>query len=162
SGREGRKYLPETLGAGAAFLDYDNDGWADILLLNGKDWTPRGRHTLHALYHNNHNGTFTDVTRGSGLDVEMYGMGVAVGDYDNDGRDDTYITALDGDHLFHNEGNGKFRDVTTAAGINNANFGTSAAWFDYDRDGKLDLFVANYVQWSAKGDIRCSLDGATK
>jgi len=162
SGRAGRKFLPETLGAGAAFLDYDNDGWPDILLINGKDWTPHGRRSLSALFHNNHNGTFTDVTAGSGLDVEMYGMGVAIGDYDNDGRDDIYITALDGDHLFHNEGNGKFRDVTAESGIRNASFGTSAAWLDYDRDGRLDLFVANYVQWNAKGDLWCSLDGATK
>ena len=92
----------------------------------------------------------------------MYGMGVAIADYDNDGRDDVYITALDGDHLFHNEGNGKFRDVTKSAGIQNASFGTSAAWLDYDRDGKLDLFVANYVQWTPKRDLWCSLDGATK
>jgi hypothetical protein len=92
----------------------------------------------------------------------MYGIGVAVGDYDNDGRDDVYITALEGDRLFHNEGNGKFRDVTVDAGIRNTNFATSAAWFDYDRDGKLDLFVANYVQWTAKGDLWCSLDGSTK
>ncbi len=162
SGRAGKKYLPETLGAGAAFLDYDNDGWPDILLINGKDWTPRGRRTLNALYHNNHGGTFTDVTAGSGLDVEMYALGVAVGDFDNDGRDDVYITALDGDRLFHNEGNGKFRDVTRQSGILNSSFGTSAAWLDYDRDGKLDLFVANYVQWTVKGDIWCSLDGATK
>jgi hypothetical protein len=162
SGRAGKKYLPETMGSGAAFLDYDNDGWPDILLINGKDWTPRGRHSLSALYHNNHNGTFTDVTIGSGLDVEMYGMGVAVGDYDNDGRDDLYITALGGDRLFHNEGGGKFRDVTLAAGIHNASFGTSAAWLDYDRDGKLDLFVANYVQWDPRGDLWCSLDGVTK
>jgi enediyne biosynthesis protein E4 len=162
SGRAGNKYLPETLGSGCAFFDADGDGWPDILLINGKDWTPGGRKSLPALYRNNHNGTFTDITRGSGLDVEMYGMGVAIADYDNDGRDDVYITALDGDHLFHNEGNGKFRDVTKGAGIQNANFGTSAAWFDFDRDGKLDLFVANYVQWSPKLDLWCSLDGATK
>ena len=161
SGREGRKYLPETLGSGAAFIDYDNDGWPDILLINSKDWSSR-RRTLSALYHNNRNGTFTDVTIGSGLDVEMYGIGVAVGDYDNDGRDDIYITALEGDRLFHNEGNGKFRDVTKAAGIHNSSFGTSAAWFDYDRDGKLDLFVANYVQWTPQSDLWCSLDGGTK
>jgi len=162
AGRTGKKYLPETMGSGAAFLDADGDGWPDILLINGKDFTPRGRRTTAALYRNNRNGTFTDVTAGSGLDIEMYGMGVAVGDYDNDGRDDVYITALDGDHLFHNEGNFKFRDVTKAAGIQNANFGASAAFLDYDRDGKLDLFVANYVQWTEKGDLRCSLDGATK
>jgi hypothetical protein len=162
AGRSGRKYLPETLGAGCAFFDADGDGWPDILLINGKDFVPRGHRSVAALYHNNHNGTFTDVTAGSGLDVEMYGMGVAIADYDNDGREDVYITALDGDHLFHNEGNGKFRDVTQASGIQNASFGASAAWLDYDRDGKVDLFVANYVQWTQKGDLFCSLDGATK
>jgi hypothetical protein len=162
SGRAGKKFLPETVGPGVAWLDADGDGWQDLLFINSKDWTPRGRKSLPALYRNNHDGTFTNITAGSGLDVEMYGFGVAVGDYDNDGRDDVYITALEGDRLFHNEGHGKFRDVTKAAGINNANFGTSAAWVDYDRDGKLDLFVANYVQWTAKGDLWCSLDGAAK
>ncbi len=162
AGKSGKKYLPETLGAGAAFFDFDGDGWQDILLINSKDWTPKGRKSISALYRNNKNGTFTDVTAGSGLDVEMYGIGVAVADYDNDGRDDVYITALEGDRLFHNEGNGKFKDITKGSGIDNANFATSAAWFDYDRDGKLDLFVANYVQWTQKGDIWCSLDGAAK
>ena len=162
SGRAGKKWLPETMGAGCAFFDFDGDGWLDILLINGKDWTARGRHTTAALYRNNHNGTFTDVTRGSGLDIEIYGIGVAIGDYDNDGRDDVYVTALGGDHLFHNEGGGKFRDVTRDAGIQNAAFSSSAAWLDYDRDGKLDLYVANYVQWQPEGDLWCSLDGATK
>jgi enediyne biosynthesis protein E4 len=162
AGKAGKKYLPETLGSGAAFLDADGDGWMDILLVNAKDWTPRGRRTTAALYRNNHDGTFTDITKGSGLDVEMYGIGVAVADYDNDGRDDVYITALEGDRLFHNEGHGKFTDVTAASGIRNASFGTSAAWLDYDRDGKLDLFVANYVQWTQKGDLWCSLDGNVK
>jgi hypothetical protein len=162
SGRAGKKYLPETLGSGAAFFDYDNDGYSDIILINSKDWAPRGRKSLHALYHNNKNGTFTNVTSGSGLEIEMYGMGVAAADYDNDGRQDLYITALEGDRLFHNEGNGKFRDATRASGIDNANFGTSAGWVDYDRDGKVDLFVANYVQWTPKTDLWCSLDGATK
>ena len=162
AGRTGKKYLPETLGAGCAFFDADGDGWQDILLINGKDFTPKGRRSLPALYRNNHDGTFTDITAGSGLDVEMYGMGVAIGDYDNDGRDDVYITALGGDHLFHNEGHGKFQDVTKDSGIKNDSLGTSAAWLDYDRDGKLDLFVANYVQWSPKNDLWCSLDGATK
>ncbi len=172
AGRSGKKLLPETLGSGAAFFDADGDGWLDILLVNGKDWRlpgakpaaaarRRGASTA-ALYRNNHDGTFTDVTKGSGLDVELHGMGVAIGDYDNDGREDVYITALDGDRLFHNEGRGKFKDVTAAAGIANASFGTSAAWLDYDRDGKLDLFVANYVQWTPAGDLWCSLDGVTK
>ena len=162
SGRAGKRYLPETMGSGVAFIDLDGDGWPDILLLNNKDWTPRGRKSLPALYRNNKNGTFTDITASSGLDVEMYAMGVSVGDFDNDGREDIYITALEGDRLFRNEGNGKFHDVTAASGIRNANFGTSAAWFDFDRDGKLDLFVANYVQWNPKIDLWCSLDGATK
>src|SRR5207237_2636765 len=103
----------------------------------------------------------TQITAGSGLDVEMYGMGVAIADYDNDGREDVYITALEGDRLFHNEGGGKFRDATKASGIQNANFGSSAAWVDYDRDGKLALFVANYVEWSAATDLWRSMDGAT-
>jgi hypothetical protein len=150
------------MGSGCAFFDADGDGWPDILLINGKDWTPRGRHTTAALYRNNHNGTFTDITRASGLDIGVHGMGVAIGDYDNDGRDDVYITAIGGDHLFHNEGGGKFRDVTRESGIGNAAFGASAAWVDYDRDGKLDLFVANYVQWTPQTDLWCSLDGATK
>ncbi len=162
SGRAGKKYLPETMGSGAAFFDADNDGWPDILLVNSKDLQPKGRRSFSALYKNNRNGTFTNITAGSGLDVEMYGLGVAVADYDNDGRDDVYITALEGDRLFHNEGAGKFRDVTKTSGIQNANFGSSAAWLDYDKDGKADLFVANYVQWTVKGDLWCSLDGATK
>src|SRR4051794_30305142 len=162
SGRAGKKFLPETLGSGAAFIDVDGDGWQDIILVNSKDWAPKGRKNLSALYRNTGTGTFTNITAGSGLDVEMYALGVAVGDYDNDGRDDVYITALEGDRLFHNEGKGKFRDVTKAAGIANANFATSAAFLDYDKDGKLDLFVANYVQWTQKGDLWCSLDGATK
>lgn len=162
SGRAGKKFLPETLGAGAAFFDADGDGWPDLFMANGRDWTPRGRKSLGAFYRNAQNGTFTNATVGSGLDVEMYAMGVAAGDFDNDGRDDLYVTALEGDRLFHNEGAGKFKDVTKAAGIANANFGTSPAFLDYDKDGRLDVFVANYVQWTEKGDIWCSLDGTTK
>jgi len=163
TGATGKRYLPETLGSGVAFVDLDGDGWADILFINGKDFVPRGhRTTTLALYHNNRNGTFTDITRGSGLDVEMYGFGIAVADYDNDGRPDIYITALEGDRLFHNEGNCHFRDVTAESGIHNVNFGTSAAWFDYDKDGKADLIVANYATWSQKTDQWCSLDGASK
>ena len=160
--RPGREEVPpETLGSGVAFLDANNDGWPDILLVNSKDWKPGARRSLHALYRNNKDGTFTNATAGSGLDVEMYGMGVAVGDYDNDGKDDVYITALEGDRLFHNEGNFKFRDVTKTSGIANSNFGTSAAWLDYDKDGLIDVYVANYVQWTEKGDIYCTLDGST-
>ena len=162
SGRAGKKWLPETMGAGCAFFDADGDGWPDILLVNGKDWTPRGRKSLPALYRNNRDGTFTDVTRASGLAIEIYGFGVAIADYDNDGREDIYLTALGGDRLFHNEGQFKFRDVTRESGIDNNTFSSSAAWFDYDRDGKADLFVANYVQWTPKTDLWCSLDGATK
>lgn len=162
SGRAGKKWLPETMGSGCAFFDADGDGWLDIILINGRDWTPRGRKSLLALYRNNRNGTFTDVTAVSGLAIEVYGMGVAAGDYDNDGRNDLYITALEGDRLFRNLGGFKFQDATAQSGIRNADFGTSAAWLDYDRDGKLDLFVANYVKWTSKGDLWCSLDGATK
>ncbi|MEX1127828.1 MAG: CRTAC1 family protein [Vicinamibacterales bacterium] len=163
SGKQGKKWLPETLGSGAAFFDVDGDGWLDVFLVNSRDWAPRaGRRSLSALYRNTGTGTFTNITAGSGLDVELYGMGVAAADYDNDGRQDLYVTALEGDRLFQNLGGGKFKDVTKAAGIANANFGTSAAWLDYDKDGHLDLFVANYVQWSAKTDIWCSLDGTEK
>jgi len=162
TGRAGKKYLPETVGSGCAFFDADGDGWPDILLVNSKDWQPKGHRSLHALYRNNKNGTFTDVTAGSGLDVEMYGIGVSVGDFDNDGRDDVYITALEGDRLFHNDGHFKFSDVTKASGIANASFGTSAAWLDYDKDGRLDLFVANYVKWSVATDLYCSMDGTNK
>ncbi|HKD06166.1 MAG TPA: CRTAC1 family protein [Bryobacteraceae bacterium] len=162
AGRTGKKWLPETMGSGVAFFDADGDGRPDILFVNGKDFTPKGRRTTAALYRNNGNGSFTDVTHGSGLDIEIHGMGVAIGDYDNDGKDDVYLTALDGDHLFHNEGGGHFRDVTKEAGIGNNAFGSSAAWLDYDRDGKLDLFVGNYVQWTPQGDLWCSLDGSAK
>lgn len=166
SGRAGKRWLPETMGSGVAWFDADADGWPDLLLVNSKDWmspTPKKtRRSLSALYRNNKNGTFTDVTASSGLDVEMFALGVAVADYDNDGREDLYLTALEGDRLFHNEGNFRFKDATKAAGINNANFGTSAAFLDFDKDGHADLAVANYVQWTAKGDLFCSMDGNSK
>ena len=164
SGAFGGKYLPETLGSGCAFLDYDRDGWQDILLINGADWPghKKNRTTLR-LYHNNGNGTFTDVTARAGLDVELYGMGVAVGDYNNDGFPDILITCVGQNHLFHNTGTGKFVDVTVAAGLGKREgFSTSALWFDYDRDGLLDLFVCNYVKWSPEHDVFCSLDGKHK
>ena len=164
SGAFGGKLLPETLGSGCAFLDYDADGWQDILLINGMDWTghKRQRSTLR-LYKNNRNGTFTDVTKPAGLDIEMYGMGVAVGDYNNDGFPDIFITCVGQNRLFRNTGKGTFLDVTRASGLSARQaFSTSALWFDYDRDGLLDLFVCNYVRWSPEHDVFCSLDGKTK
>ena len=164
NGAFGKKFLPETLGPGVAFIDYDNDGWPDIFLVNGMDWPGHAqKHTTPKLYHNNHDGTFTDVTHKAGLDVEMYGMGVAVGDYDNDGFDDLFVTALGQSRLFHNNGNGTFTDVTQKAGLSGPReLSTSAAWVDYDKDGRLDLVVGNYVQWSQESDLYCTLDGKNK
>jgi enediyne biosynthesis protein E4 len=164
NGAFGKKYLPETMGPGVAFIDYDNDGWPDIFIVNGMDWPGHAsKHSTPKLYRNNHDGTFTDVTHKAGLDVEMFGMGVAVGDYDNDGYDDLFITAMGQNHLFHNNGDGTFTDVTQKAGLwGPKEFSTSAAWVDYDKDGKLDLVVANYVQWSIDGDLYCTLDGKSK
>jgi hypothetical protein len=164
SGAYGGKLLPETLGSGCAFLDYDRDGWLDILLVNGMDWPDhqRQRSTMK-LYRNNRNGTFTDVTHAAGLDIEMYGMGVAVGDYNNDGWPDIFVSCVGQSHLFHNTGKGGFVDITKAAGLQgHQGLSTSALWFDYDRDGLLDLFVCNYVRWSPETDVFCSLDGTHK
>ncbi len=157
---------------GCAFLDYDSDGWQDILLVNGMDWpghplappgaNKRQRSTLQ-LYRNNRNGTFTDVTRNAGLDIEMYGMGVAIGDYNNDGFPDIFITCVGQSRLFRNTGKGTFVDATRSSGLfGHPGFSTSALWFDYDRNGFLDLFVCNYVRWSPEHDVFCSLDGSHK
>ncbi len=163
NGAFGKKYLPETMGSGAAFLDYNNDDWQDILLINGKNWPGRrGRTSTMALYRNNRDGTFRNVTWRAGLGARLYGMGCAVGDYDNDGWVDLYVTTLGQDKLFRNRGNGRFVDVTKKSGLDNSDFATSAAWFDYDRDGDLDLIVTNYVEWSIDTDIHCSLDGVNK
>lgn len=164
SGAFGDKYLPETLGSGCAFLDYDNDGWQDILLVNGMDWPghKRQRSTMR-LYRNNRNGTFTDVTKAAGLDIEMYGMGVAVGDFNNDGFPDLYVTCVGQSRLLQNTGKGHFLDVTERSGLGGRlGFSSSALWFDYNRDGLLDLFVCNYVKWSPESDVFCSLDGKQK
>jgi hypothetical protein len=167
NGGYGGKLLPETMGSGCAFIDYDADGWPDILLVNGMDWpghmrADRPRTTLK-LYRNNRNGTFTDVTRAAGLDVEVYGMGVAVGDYNNDGFADILITCVGQNRLFRNTGKGTFVDVTKTSGLGGrTGFSTSALWFDFDRDGLLDLFVCNYVRWTPEHDVFCSLDGRNK
>jgi len=164
NGAFGKKYLPETMGPGVAFIDYDNDGWPDIFLVNGMDWPGHvQKHTTPKLYHNNHDDTFTDVTHKTGLDVEMFGMGVAVGDFDNDGFDDLFVTAYGQNHLFHNNGNGTFTDVTQKAGLlGPKEFSSSAAWVDYDKDGHLDLVIGNYVRWTPETDLYCTLDGKSK
>jgi len=194
----GLKFLPETMGSGVAFIDYDGDGYQDIFLVNGRDWSeaeiaayrsrkwtqeeivrrrrvqprgplvrvipPRGprRRTTSSLYYNNGDGTFTDVTKDSGLDREMFGMGAAVGDYDNDGRADLYVTGYGTNYLFRNLGQGRFRDVAAQMGVRTSHFSTSAAWVDYDKDGRLDLFVCEYVRWTPLNDVYATSDGIHK
>ncbi len=199
NGAFGLSFMPETMGSGVAFLDYDSDGYQDIFFVNSREWTktelaayqrsswtrqetrdfkknhpeiktptklipphrPVGR-TVGALYHNNRNGTFTDKTKGSGLDIEMYGMGAAVADYDNDGRPDIYITSYGRNYLFRNRGGDHFDEVAGPLGVQGSGWSTSAAWLDYDKDGQLDLFVCRYVKWSPDIDVYGSADGKHK
>jgi len=150
SGRSPMAHLPETVGAGCAFLDYDNDGWMDIYLVNSGpcDFYEPSAPLRNALYRNNRNGSFTDVTQPAGVPGNAYGMGVAVGDYDGDGFPDLYVTQYPNSILYHNNGDGTFTDVTAKAGIAAPGWATSAVWFDYDNDGRLDLFVCRFVDYS--------------
>jgi len=160
AGKSAAKHLPETSGAGCAFLDYDNDGWMDIYLVNsGKaDFYDPPRPLRNALYHNNRDGSFTDVTERAGVGGGGYGMGVAVGDYDGDGLPDIYVTQFGSNILYHNNGDGTFTDVTAKAGVAAAGWSSSAVWFDYDNDGRLDLFVGQFAEFDAA--LSCGTDAA--
>ncbi len=201
NGAEGKKYMPETMGSGCVFIDYDNDGWQDLLLINGEPWeavrssavgvrgsAPGRRPPPTALYRNDGAGHFHDVTASVGLNLPMYGMGAAVGDWDNDGFDDLAVTALGGVYLFHNRDGRRFELVhrppqagpsgsasraaprgrsilSSSARLSPSLPGgwpTSAAWLDYDRDGLLDLFVCHYVRWTPETDVYWSVDGVHK
>ena len=156
NGRSEAHHLPETCGGGGIFFDYDNDGWMDIYLVNsgGSDFYTPKTPIRNALYHNNHDGTFTDVTEKAGValgDMGHFGMGAAAADYDGDGWQDLYVTNYGRNVLFHNNHDGTFTDVTDKAGVAAPNWSTQATWFDYDNDGKLDLFVSSFVEYSAHG-----------
>jgi hypothetical protein len=152
------RYLPETMGPGVAFLDYDNDGWVDIFLVNSgaSDFYKPGRPLKNALYKNNRNGTFTDVTDAAGVaGGKEFGMGCTIADYDNDGYPDILVTAYGRCTLYHNNGNGTFSDVTEKSGLAAPGWTTSGVWFDYDNDGKLDLFLCSFVQFSLASNVFC-------
>ncbi len=161
TGAFGKKYLPETVGSGVCVLDYDNDGKQDLLFINSDAWPGRKSPLKSSitLYHNLGGGRFKDVTAEAGLSRKLYGMGCAVGDYDNDGFVDIYVTALGSNILYRNNGNGTFTDVTAKAGVAAPGWSTSAEWVDYDRDGHLDLFVGHFVKWSPQTNILCKYDG---
>lgn len=152
------RYLPETVGAGCAFFDYNNDGWMDIYLVNSgtADFYTPVAPLKNALYRNNHDGTFTDVTDKAGVACGKFGMGAAAADYDNDGWQDLYVTNYGGNILYHNNGNGTFTDVTDKAGVTAPGWSTCAVWFDYDSDGKLDLFVSGFVFYDKSQKILCT------
>lgn len=164
NGAFGKKYMPETMGAGCAFWDYNNDNRQDVFLVNSMHWpeATEGQAPPCALYENRGDGNFVDVTKKAGLASPQYGMGCGMADIDNDGDDDLYLTNLGKNRLFRNNGNGTFTDVTDQAGVGVTDWSTSCAWLDYDKDGWVDLFVGHYVVWSVDKDIRCTLDGVTK
>jgi len=157
-------YMPETVGPGCAFLDYNNDGWMDIYLVNSGacDFYTPPHPLCNALYRNNRDGTFTDVTEKAGVAGNAYGMGVAVGDYDGDGLPDIYLTQHPHSILFHNNGDGTFTDVTAKAGVAAPGWATSAVWFDYDNDGLLDLFVCRFVDFNKAKNIYCGYGAENK
>ena len=162
AGRSVLKHLPEISGSGCAFLDYDNDGWMDIYLVNGgqADFYTPSQPLRNALYRNNRDGTFTDVTEKAGVGSGVYGMGVAVGDYDNDGFPDIYVTQYGRSILYQNNGDGTFTNVTEKAGLSAPGWASSAAWFDYDNDGRLDLFVCKFAAWDPSQTCGVTADGA--
>src|SRR5205814_874368 len=164
SGQSPEMYLPETVGPGCAFLDYDNDGWMDIYLVNSGpcDFYQPSQTLGNALYKNNRDGTFTDVTKAAGVDGSTFGMGVAVGDYDNDGFPDLFVTAYGRCILYHNNGDGTFTDVTAKAGVAAPGWSTSAVWFDYDNDGRLDLFVCRFVDFAKSKNIFCGYGSSNR
>jgi hypothetical protein len=171
NGMAGKKLLPETMGAGVAALDFDRDGRPDLFFVNSRPWPGQPGKATQALYRNRGDGTFEDVTASSGLDVELFGMGVSAADYDNDGWPDIFVTSVGGNKLFRNVGGKRFEDVTAAAGVGGPGswpavgaeefpkisepipFPSSAAWLDYDNDGRLDLFVCYYLTWSPAADL---------